>query len=129
MKGEDGGFLAAVLGGTAGKNTADFADQRAFGPQRTGGIQKLAHLPAHIAKTRGGAENHGIGPGQFFNGADRYMGKCLLSLNRSHFFKNVRRQSFRHSANFDLRTGNRFSTLGNRFCHFIYMPICRIKND
>jgi hypothetical protein len=38
MEAEDGGFLAAVLGGGADKNAADFAYQGTVGPQLSGGI-------------------------------------------------------------------------------------------
>src|SRR5210317_2043885 len=57
METENRGFLAAMLGCGACKDTANFAHQRTFGPELSGSIQKLAHLAAHVAKTGGGAEN------------------------------------------------------------------------
>ena len=71
----------------------------------------------------------GIGLGQLFNRADRNLGKRFLSLNRPHFFKNVRRQGFRHPPKFYFRAGNRFRTLGDGVRHLIYMSIGGIKNN
>jgi hypothetical protein len=42
--GQDGGFLAAVLGGGAGKHRAHLSDERAARPERAGLVQKIAHF-------------------------------------------------------------------------------------
>jgi hypothetical protein len=57
------------------------------------------------------------------------MGECFLSFHRPHFFENFRWQGFRYPPNFYLRAGNGFGSRGYRFCHFIDMSICRIKNN
>src|SRR5262249_22538593 len=57
---EQGGLLAAVLGGCRGKRTTDFAVQRAFHPQAAGLIEKIRHLRGNAAEARAGPDNDSV---------------------------------------------------------------------
>jgi hypothetical protein len=89
MKREYGGFLTAMLGGAAREHVTDLANQDAFGSEFTGGVQKLAHLPAHIAKASWCTEDDSISGSKFVNGTDGHMGQRLLRIDSPHFLKYV----------------------------------------
>ena len=86
METENSRFLSAMLGCATGKDASHFTDKGSSGPESSGRIEKLAHLPAHVAVSCGGAEDNGICRGQVFHHTDRYMGKTFLGLKGAHFF-------------------------------------------
>jgi len=98
VKGEDGRFLTAVLGGAAGEYASHLADQRAFGPETSCRIEKLAHLTAHIAEPGGGAEDDGISGCQFLDLAHGDMGQGSLGFQCSHLFQNLIGKGFPNPA-------------------------------
>ena len=97
VKTQDGRFLTAVLGRTAGKDASQFAGKGTLRPESPGRIEKLAHLTAHVAEPRWRAENDGIGLGQLFHRTDRDRSHPLLSLQGAHFFQDFFGQGFRHT--------------------------------
>ena len=91
---KDGGFLSSMLCGAAGEHAADLAHQSALGPKLSCGIQKLAHLPAHVSEAGRCAKDHGIGRCQLIHGADRHMGKWISAHLRHPYSRVFRRTGF-----------------------------------
>src|SRR6185369_618342 len=112
-----------MLGGRAGKNTADLAYQGPLHPEPAGGIQKLAHLAAHVAETCRRTEDNGIGCRQVIHRGDRYMGHPLLGLHRPHHSQHLVREGFGDTFDGRLASGYRADTLGNRFGHPVDMAV------
>jgi hypothetical protein len=98
---EQGGLLAAVLGGGRGEGPADLAVQRAARPQAAGLVEERRHLRGHAAKARAGADDDRVVVGQLVDGGDRGF---LVELEVGALATS-RRHGFRHALDVDGRAG------------------------
>ena len=116
MEAEDRGFLSAMLGGRTRKDTSYFAYQCSLSPELPGGVEELAHLPAHIAEPRGCAKDDGVSSCQLIHRADRDVGHGFLGLDRPHFFQHLRGERLRYSAQDHFGIWNRARPFGYGLC-------------
>ncbi|MNT30844.1 hypothetical protein D3C72_1666560 [compost metagenome] len=115
---ENGGFLAAVLGGGRREGRADFADQLATEPQATGLVPEIAHLRRHRAETRAGADDDRIVIRQFVHRRHRSRLVQLEVGGLGNLFRN----EFGNALDHGFRAG-RLHALGNRIGHFLDMAV------
>ncbi len=83
-----------MLGRGRGEGAADFAVQRALGPEASGLVEEIGHLRRHPAKTSAGADDDCIVIGEVLDLRDR-RGLIEFVMRR---FCDFRRRQFRHAA-------------------------------
>ena len=128
-EGHERGFLTAVLGGCGTKHPAGLADEAAAHPDLAGGVQELAHLPAHVAEAGRRAENDGVGVLELLQGAHRHRGQGLLRLGRMHFFEDIVRERFRDAAQRRDHARHLMHAFGHGLGHGGHVAVERIIDD
>ncbi len=125
VEGRDGGFLPAVLGGGADKHAAHLAHQFALLPQCAGLVEKVAHLAAHIAESRGRAEDHRVIVRQV-GGLGNGRGLIGLGMDGSRGF---RRHGFGHALDVHAAARHAARAFGHGVRHGFHMtPGAVIQN-
>src|SRR5580765_8406188 len=106
---EDRRLLPAMLGGAAGEDAADLADQRALHPQAAGLVEEVAHLRAHVAEARGRAEDDGVVIRELVRLRDR---RALIDL-QAGLLGDILRYEFGNALYGDLRAGHGADAFGD----------------
>ena len=118
-----------MLGGSGGKDAARFSNQGPFNPQLAGGVEKLTHLPAHIAKPGGSTKEDSVGGGKLLHATDRYAGQILLGLGGPHLGNHLSGQCFRHPTEIDFDAFDLTRPFRRSLGHLRDMSVERIEND
>ena len=129
MEAEDGGFLATVLRGRAGKHAANLADQLALRPQPARGVEELAHLSRHVAEPGQRSEDDRIGFPQIGHRGDRDIGECLLCLHRAHGREHVGRQGLGNAPQDDIGARHLPRALGDGLGHAMDVSVRRVEQN
>jgi hypothetical protein len=123
VEAQDRGFLPAMLGIRTGEHAARLADQGALYPQTSGGIEELPHLPAHVAKAGGGAEDDRIGSSQFLHRADGHLRLRFLRRGCAHLFQHRLGKRFRDPPQLGLGPFNQANPFRDTLRHFVDVAV------
>jgi hypothetical protein len=112
-------LIAPVLGRGGGEGAADFADQRALGPQPAGLVEEVAHLAGGRSVARTRADDDGVIAGELVHGRDRgVLVQLVAALSRQLFG-----HQFRHALHVHDRALDLARALRDGLGHFLDVAI------